>query len=354
MTTVADRLRVCPTCGSAAAEHDYCTGCGAHLAALPELPTQEEWRSLAPAAGAPSVRPLLHPTESSRFVLAMLGTAVAIAILLLITVAAHGAGILPRLAVFVALSGCSVYVTLQLLRARLLGRSVKVTADTLPELQAVIDDVKATLHYHRKVDVYVVAKHSEPIAMTSFLGTTVVLIEGGLVSELMPAARRPQLTFLIGRSIGALRAKHTRLDVLVTLLQAIDALKFVSPVLLPWSRATTYSGDQIGLMCCGDFNAALEATRRLLVGDKLAAEMAASDVLGQSALAQRHILARFTQLFSAVPHVTNRYANLLCFGRYHDPELAGRLRDAMSPEAIRLLDRLWERSPYSRRAARVG
>jgi hypothetical protein len=189
------------------------------------------------------------------------------------------------------------------------------------------------------------------MAMASYLGTRILLIEGGLVSELLKPGRSAQLTFLIGRSIGALRAKHSRLDLLVILLAFVDALKYVSLFLRPWYRATVYSGDQIGMVCCSDLDAALQATRRLLVGGDLAAELHAGTVLPQACLVQRRLLPRLVQLTDAEPHVTNRYANLICFARYHDPMLWERLRASVDVEHAQALERLWERSPYRRRVA---
>jgi len=189
------------------------------------------------------------------------------------------------------------------------------------------------------------------LSMSSYLGTRIIVIEGSLVAELLQPERRSQLVFLLGRSIGALRAKHARLDIIVVLLDAINVLKYVTPFLLPWYRATAYSGDQIGMVCCADLEAALQATRRLLIGKELAAELNAGIVLPQARLVQRRLLPRFVQLFGAEPHNTNRYANLLCFGRYHDPASWERLRGTMGEEHLRSLEQIWARSPYRRRVA---
>ena len=43
--------RVCPGCGTAAGENDYCSKCGFHLAEEPELPTREEWETRDAAHG---------------------------------------------------------------------------------------------------------------------------------------------------------------------------------------------------------------------------------------------------------------------------------------------------------------
>jgi hypothetical protein len=367
MSVAPDTIRVCPSCGTAAEAHEYCAGCGLHLATLPELPTRTEWQaaharppstvtpvastSTMPEGETTSIRPLLHPTERSRLILAIGGAALAVVIIILVAVAAHNASFLLELVGILVFSTISIWFTQQLLRARLLGRSVRVSAETLPALQSLLDEVAATLQYRRRVDVYVVDNAGAPISMSSYLGTRIIVIEGSLVAELLENERRPQMVFLIGRSIGALRAKHTRLDLIVVLLQAIDALKFVSPLLRPWYRAITYSGDQIGMVCCDDMEAALHVTRRLLVGGELASGLDSGAVIPQAYLVQNRLMPRLVQIFASTPHITNRYANLLCFGRYHDPEAWHGVRASMDEGQTRILEQLWERSPYRRREA---
>jgi hypothetical protein len=356
VTATDPTVRVCPRCGSAAGPEEFCAGCGLHLALLAELPTWQEWRAGGAARdGAPtrkpaSLKPLLHPTETSRLVLATIA-ALAPPVIVVIAVIARGAAIeLVALAAAIAFFAGSIWIGLQIYRARMLGHTVKVDPTSLPELNALIEDVRDTLQYHERVDVYVADKGSQPIVTTSYLGTRIIVIEGGLVAELMEPPKRAQLTFLFGRAIGALRAKHMRLDLLVVLLNAFNVLRYPSLFIVPWYRATTYSGDQIGMMCCADPEAALEATRRLLVGKEIAAQMHVADVLPQVNLVQRRWLPRLAQLFLAEPHTTNRYANLLCFARYHDPDAWEHLRNSVDAEAVRQFDAVWARSPYRHRA----
>jgi Zn-dependent protease with chaperone function len=371
MTLLDDTVRVCPQCGSDPGHDDVCRTCGSDLAGLAELPTRSQWlpepqarssrrraaRKSVSSAVTPSLRPLLHPTETSRLILALAAATLTLAFVLFAAIAAHAASVLPLLGgflFFIVFLAASLWFGQQLLRARLLGQSVKVGADSLPQIHELIEEVKATLHYRRRVDVYVSDKQETPIITTSYLGTRTLVLEGDFIAGLLEADKRPQLVFLIGRAIGALRAKHLRLTFVVLLLQGLDILKFPAPFILPWYRAITYSGDQIGMMCCGDAEAALTATRRLLVGKELAEEMQAREVLPQVCLVRRNLLPRFVQLFQAEPHTTNRYANLLCFVRYHDPELWQRLRVVMPVREAQLLEDLWSRSPHRKRMSQVS
>jgi hypothetical protein len=356
VTIAADPL-VCPRCGAAAGATATCGGCGLELTALRELPRRSAWEATAmrrPVTAA-SIRPLRHPTERSRFALALVASAVVILFVVLVGVVSAKAGFLSyllRIGVSLILFAGLVWFGQQLYRARLLGASVRVGPDTVPALQELIDEVRSTLGYRKRVDIYVVdtVKGPVPIVTSSYLGTRIVIIEGDLVADMLSSpGGRDQLTFLLGRSIGALCAKHLRLDLFVVLLASLDALKYISPFLRPWFRATAYSGDQIGMACCSNLEAALLAMRRLLVGKELADDLPTGNVLPQACLVQKRLLPRLVQLLAPEPHVTNRYANLICFARYHDPVLWERLRASMPPAQQEAVDRLWQRSPYRRR-----
>jgi hypothetical protein len=365
----AEQARVCPRCGAPASMEEKCTACGLHIAALRELPTRAEWlarnSSVAGAARAPVIQPssarghlgqsplapLLHPTEQSRLVLALVAAGLALLFPLIIIIRTGGFGtIIFALAVIVG----SIWIGIQLSRARLLGRSVRVDANTFPEVQAIVEDVCTTLDYRRRIEVYITEKATPSIVTTSLLGTRLIVIEGGLVADLLQPQKRPQLTFLIGRSIGALSARHMRLELLIRILEAAEVLKYVAPFIRPYYRATAYSGDQIGMMCCSDLEAALEATRRLLVGGEMASELEAGAAVPQALLVQQRVLPRLVQLLAVEPHATNRYANLLCFSRYHAPDLWDRLTATMDDYERRCLEEIWQGSPYRWRVARTG
>ncbi len=353
---IPEQVRVCPRCGmppqtAAPQTAEHCAVCGLRIAALRELPSRAEWLSRAGSAqqsasalgNGSSIAPLLHPTEPSRLALALIAAGLALLFPLLILIRTGGIGVILEL---LALIVGSIWVGIQLSRARLLGRSVRVDTSTFPEVQAIVAEVCATLDYRRRLEVYVTETVTPSIVTTSLLGTRLIVIEGGLVADLLLPAKRAQLTFLIGRSIGALRARHMRLEVLIRILEAAEVLKYVAPFIRPYYRATAYSGDQIGMMCCSDLEAALEATRRLLVGGEMASQLTAGAVMPQALLVRRRILPRLVQLLAVEPHVTNRYANLLCFGRYHAPELWAELRNSMDEHEQRCLDEIWQGSPY--------
>ena len=158
---------------------------------------------------------------------------------------------------------------------------------------------------------------------------------------------------MIARHIGALKARAWRLDPLLVILQAANALQFVKPFLLPYYRSIAYSGDQIGLVCSGSVEAALEATGRLLVGKELADRLRRRR-LPQAGAGQVRLLPRFAQFLSPTPHVINRYQNLLMYARLNEAAAWQRLSASLSVSERSALNQLWNSSPYRGRARRLG
>jgi hypothetical protein len=259
------------------------------------------------------IRALLHPAEHSRLLIALSSSAIVFGVAAMM-VYAHQAWIgLASIGVVLGVFGGLVWLTLQVIRSRLLGGAVCVSEATLPELQSVFDEVRTRLNYLKRVDVYVMDKVAGGSAMTSYLGTRLIQIEGGLVAELLGEEHHAELTYLIGRHIGQLKARHQRLLPIFLVISLVDSLQFLKLFLAPYYRATAKSGDQIAAACCGDIRATTGMMNRLLVGKELGPRLVVKGVLDQAATVRRRWVPRLAQLFMSEPHATNRYLNLLAF-----------------------------------------
>jgi len=291
---------------------------------------------------------LLHPTEQSRFLLAASASVIVFGVLGLAIATTAGVTVLLLTGAALALAGGLVWAALQVSRARLLGSSLQVTEDSLPELHAVLEEVRERLEYRRRIDVYIVARSSALASMTSYLGTKIILLEGGFVADLLSDAEHAELEFLLARFVGALKARHARFTLVLVLLNVVGAVKVLNPFLVPYQRATIYSGDQLGLACCGSIDGALKMTERLLVGKELAPGIARVGLIEQAASVHRRVLPRIVQLFAPTPHLTNRYLNLLAFARSRESGSLASFRASLDAESDRHLEFLLGRSPHSR------
>ncbi|RFU21169.1 hypothetical protein D0Z06_12310 [Geodermatophilus marinus] len=309
-----------------------------------------------PLTGAP-IALLRHPAEPSRFALALVALAVAAAVAVFVLVSLGQATVLLAIVLGIAGAVLLIWVLVQIWRIRLLGDAVLVSERTLPEVQAVVDVVRGRLSYSRRVDLFVVDKISRvlsaddaPISLTTYFGVHVLVAEGDALGDPGDPDEREQLLFTLATYVGALKARYGQWwSPIFTAFQMTGLTVFVAPFVLPYHRATVFSGDRIAYACCGDLEVSLQAVYRALVGTTVAPHLRADGLTAQALQARRRPLLRFAQLLRPTPHATSRYLELLSFVRLwtpaafaaHRPPLAG-----ADPEAERVLTALARRRAH--------
>ncbi|HTU75826.1 MAG TPA: hypothetical protein VMG38_20105 [Trebonia sp.] len=292
-----------------------------------------------PATGPIDLRAARHPTERSRLVLAQGVSIISLGLVVVIVVAAYKADlivvVLPILAALLLLDvGIRVY------RARLLGGSILVTHDSLPSLHADLEAVRALLDYHERADVYVAATVSGSASATRFLGTRVILLEGGFADDLVVNGDSAMRRYVLASMLGALKTKSGQLELAQQLMTITNIVKFTKPFLLPYYRAAQYTGDRIGLQVAGDLPAALQVINRMLVGNAAAPTIGVDGLIKQAEQVRARPLPRLAQLTSDHPHLINRYVSLLAYAKTAVPGQFRQFRDGLTHDAQALLDRL--------------
>jgi hypothetical protein len=289
---------------------------------------------------------LRHPTERSRLVLAVAASVILGGLaVVLFAKRLERDQVIWTMAAGPALLALG-WVALQVSRAHLLGNAVRVTPESLPELDDVVREVRARLGYHRRVDVYVTDRVSGLMSLTSLFGTRVIMIEGDLVASLIDDGKRSELTFLMARFIGSLQSQRDRVVPLRLLVTIARSIGLVNLLIWPYDRALVYSGDQIGLAVSGDLDASLNALDRLLVGGTLGPRVRDAGVFDQASQIRSRRLPRLAQLFHRQPHLANRYVNLMAFAERHSPEQRAAVVTAMGEAGATRLGDLAERTPH--------
>jgi hypothetical protein len=228
----------------------------------------------------------------------------------------------------------SFWWLVQVYRTNLVGGSARVTQETFPVLNAAADEVKQKLGYTRPIEIFVVARSDDPVRLTSFFGTHVLIMEGDLVAELVKPENRPQLDFILATFFGMLMVKRLAWAPILIAIDALRLPKVLNFLVAPWERATVYTGDQVAATCCGSLDESIIALNRLLVGKDLARSVGMTGLMNQAVSVRRRWLLRLQQLYSSYPHLTNRYLNLLSFADHSVPEQARALRERLGPPRI--------------------
>lgn len=207
-------------------------------------------------------------------------------------------------------------------------------------MHSVFDDLRTRLDFHEPIDIYVVKKARPEIKISSYLGTHVILIEGDFVGDIVRTGDRTLLTCLLAQPMGALKARYTRFTVVDVLINSLGGVRAINFLLLPYLRATRYSGDQIAHACCGSLDSGLAAIERQMIGKHLQHGVGQVGIIEQAETHLVRLAPRLTQLLRASPHLTNRYLNLLSYSRDNDPASWQRFCSGLDAESRGRLDRL--------------
>jgi hypothetical protein len=306
------------------------------IAAVHAVPERSAPDPAALASAAARARPALdvgrlrHPSEPSRFALAASASILLVGLGLVLLERWVGVLALAGLGVGLLLTLGLVWWGVQVHRAKLLGAAARVTPETFPVLSAAADEVKQQVGYTRPVEIFVIAHTEDPVRLTSFFGTHILLMEGDLVADLVKPGNRPQLDFILATFFAKLKVKALAWAPLLIAIDALQLPRVLNFLITPWQRATVYSGDQVAAVCCGSLDESIIALNRLLVGKDLAHSVGMSGLMNQAATVRRRWLPRLQQLYSSYPHLTNRYLNLLSFAGQSAPGQAYAFRGRLS------------------------
>lgn len=299
-------------------------------------PTQHE--ASAPLAPL-ELADLRHPSENSRFWIAVLVCAPAVLVGLALTVATAG-----LLLIFVGALVAVAWIASRISRALLLGSAIRVAEDNFSEIWELTQAVKRHLGYTKEVEVYIIEEGSTNAILQSFFRTRAITLHSGLVEATYEPSSRREIEFVVARFIGALRAKHLRLQPLALLVASIEKLQIFNLFLLPYERATCYSGDQIGLDTCGDLSAAISALNKMHAGKVLAPTVRVEGILSQAEDVRRDVFGFLARLFLSHPHAVHRYENLLGFAAAKRPDLLAQFADGHDADTVAAIEHCASRS----------
>lgn len=258
-----------------------------------------------------------YPKEDSRFLIAMIvGIPVTIAGLVL-TIASFGLILL-----YIAVIVFTVWFSLSIAKMHLIGNSVRVSKENFPEVLEVYHEVKSKLNYPHHVPIYIVNDGEVNALLAKFFRTRFIVLNSELAMDMVGhPEKKAQMTWVIARFIGALRAKHFRHQILKIVFESIEKIKIFNIFLLPYERATQYTGDNVGMLVTQEVAASVTAINKLLVGNDLSKDVAFKGLIDQGVHLDRNGFFSFmARCFSSHPHLVNRHLNLLAFANKEFPE----------------------------------
>ncbi len=186
-----------------------------------------------------------------------------------------------------------------------------VSQHNFPEIAAQIEEIRERLGYPKSVRAFVTQDGEISAFLWRTFGRRYMAFNSGLVEDLTFQERE----FVIGRFVGALRARHMRFHEAASFIEGFENLAVLNLLVLPYLRASVLSGDRIGLMICGSYDVAVRALDKLLLGNKLGPKLSTKGILEQGREVRANLFGFISIMFSSHPHMTDRYADMVSFAR---------------------------------------
>lgn len=253
---------------------------------------------------------LKHPLQRRRFALALFFALILFPLIAVGLVAGTVVLVVPLFAFLFWLGG-------RVLFASFVGNSILVSELNYPRIRDIGEDLKTIIGYRKTVNVFVYEQGSfNAYLMKFFFYRRAVFLN----SELLEAGvTDDELRWLIGRFIGYLRARR-QAGFWGWTIRAAQHLLVFTPFLLPYERALVYTGDRIALAVIhGDISSAVSAMQKLLVGRQLGYSVNPSGLVDQHRLVKGSLFALLARLWTAFPHMTARYVDLIGFAKERYP-----------------------------------
>lgn len=248
-----------------------------------------------------ALRRWAHPTEESRATLALVGVIPVVIVALAAIIASAGTIALAALV--------AMWLTGRITEARLRGGAVEVGAKNFSEIATMIDELRARLDYPKQVKAFVIQDGEINALLWRVFGRKYLALNSGLVS----AMTEQEVEFVVARFIGALKERHLRFREFASVIEGLDNLWVLNVLVMPYMRATVYSGDRVGLAIVGDLAIAQRALAKLLIGPDLGRRLSLDGVLEQGRELRRSPFRTLAVLFSPHPHMTDRFLELEAF-----------------------------------------
>jgi Zn-dependent protease with chaperone function len=245
-----------------------------------------------------------HPKETSAMWITFgLGAAVT----LLLTTITLGCGLF-----IIGLAMVWVYVVV--INRSNLSKYLQVTPNTHPELYHMVTDLQQKWRI-QKLDIFINPTRNINASASDF-GSRFIIVNQGLWEAIRGEAHR---RFVIGHEIGHIGLGHSWLGVLA--YQADNAFQnswlglAFNFLLLNYSRKKELSADRIGLLSCGNLQAALETLAFLELQSQNPSYQDIQQAVTHLTQTKGSLEVNLAELFSTHPDAYERAQELVKFAR---------------------------------------
>jgi Zn-dependent protease with chaperone function len=296
------RVGRCIACGGTLSPGDrFCAECGRPV---PPPAEAQGWRFVGPAGSVSTERAALdrlrHPKESAYFSLAVAVSVLAWLVLIWIVLLIGWLLLIPAAIV--------LWVSDRLLRAQLLGNSVRIGESQYPEIYAMLAEFSRRLGLEGIPEVFVVNGQGAVNAVAiRLLQRKYILLLSDMVDLLLSTNSLKELSFVLGHELGHHAMGHTRLGRKILLWPA-SFVPFLGPAYL---RACELTADRVGAWLVNSRTAAVRGLVALACGSRSLAAATNLEAFRSQEDSIPPLFGLLSDVFSSHPRITRRVQELM-------------------------------------------
>lgn len=255
--------------------------------------TKEEFREYA------------HPKETSRFVLALFFAIPVTIAFLVLAVVSYGV-----LLLIVAGILLFVWVIFEMFYARFIANAIHVSNTNYPRIKQLTEEINEDIGVKKKVDIFVYQQGDFNAYFKRMFVRRAIFLNSELLES---GVSDDEIRWIVGRFLGMVRSQELT-HVFGWIIAAVKRLLVFNLFLLPYDRATAYTGDRVALKTInGDISVAVSAMNKLLVGRGVGYSVNPAGIVEQNRDVRGSFFAFLVRLPSSIPHTITRYVDLIGF-----------------------------------------
>ncbi|MEO1246450.1 MAG: M48 family metallopeptidase [Pseudomonadota bacterium] len=250
-------------------------------------------------------REYAHPKEASRFILALVFAVPAAALILILTIVSYG-----TLALIIGFIVFLVWIVFEIFYANFVGNAIHVSDTNYPRLKQLTEEMNEQIGAKKKIDIFVYQQGDFNAYFKRLFARRAIFLNSELLES---GVSDDEIRWIIGRFLGMVRSQELT-HVFGLLIAGVRRLIVFNLFLLPYERATAYTGDRVALKCIGgDISVAVSAMNKLLVGRGVGYSVNPAGIVEQNRDVRGSFFAFLARLPSPLPHGISRYVDLIGF-----------------------------------------
>jgi len=236
-------------------------------------------------------------------------------------------------------------ILVKIKQGQLLGQSIKVSENQLPEVYEIAKTAARRLCM-KVPDIFITQDPKINAYAIGFLSKNSIVLNSATVESMS----REELLAIIGHEATHIKACHTNWLVITTSTNSIQ-IPFFSQIFgfifLFWSRKAEYTSDRGALLACRESKAVITALAKVAIGKRLFEKLNIGNLSNQKMDLDKNQIAKLSETLLGHPFIINRIHDIQTF--YSSTKYSHLVNSPQAKVHERQTNKTWLRESKKRR-----